>query len=85
MSFSVVFHDHIKTTLSRIFNEVLVPNTVIEIGCFEGETTFNLTAMLRGSGAYKHYAIDPFGEPDRRHGGLGPRDIHQHPAAVSRG
>ena len=60
MSFSVVFHDHIKTTLSRIFNEVLIPNTVIEIGCFEGETTFNLTAMLRGSGTYKHYAIDPF-------------------------
>lgn len=60
MTFTVVFHDHIKTTLSRIFNEVLVPNTVIEIGVFEGETTFNLTALLRGSGTYKHYAIDPF-------------------------
>jgi len=60
VNFSVVFHDHTKATLSRIFNEVLIPNTVIEIGVFEGETTFNLTSLLRGSGAYRHYAIDPF-------------------------
>lgn len=61
MKFSVRFHDHIQTSLSRIFNEISVPSVVIEIGCFEGETTFNLANLLQNNKPnYAYYAIDPF-------------------------
>ena len=60
MKFSVVFHDHIKTSFGRILNEHGAPKTVIEIGAFEGETTFNLAYLLRPQGNYKHYVIDPY-------------------------
>ena len=61
MKITTSFHYHVQTSLNRIFLEQLTPKTVIEIGVFEGDTTFNLTNFLRARHAeYKHYAIDPF-------------------------
>jgi hypothetical protein len=61
MQFSVIFHDHTKNSFLRILNEHIVPKVTIEIGVFEGETTFNITNMLSERNPdYKHYAIDPF-------------------------
>jgi predicted O-methyltransferase YrrM len=60
MKFSVIFHDHTKQSLGRIFNEVGIPRTVIEIGAFEGETTCNFAAFLRQCGPFSYYVIDPF-------------------------
>ena len=61
MKFSVIFHDHVKSSFSRILQEVIVPKVTIEIGVFEGETTFNITNLLgERDPDYKHYAIDPF-------------------------
>jgi hypothetical protein len=41
------------------------PKTVIEIGCFEGLTTFGLTELLsQQNPSYKHYAIDPYDMSD---------------------
>jgi hypothetical protein len=61
MEFSVVFHDHIKSSFLQILNEHIVPLVSIEIGVFEGETTFNITDLLiQRETNYKHYAIDPF-------------------------
>lgn len=61
MNFSVVFHDHIQTSLSRILNENIVPKVTIEIGAFEGNTTFNMAKLLTEKNAsYKHYVIDPY-------------------------
>lgn len=59
MKFTVTFHDHIKTSLDRICREHGVPKTIVEIGVFEGETTFNIANVLKDTG-YRHYAIDPF-------------------------
>lgn len=61
MRFTVVFHDHIQHSLNRIFTENIVPRSTIEIGAFEGHTTFNLTSMMVNQNPdYKHYVIDPF-------------------------
>ena len=61
MKFSVIFHDHVKSSFSRILQEVIVPKVTIEIGVFEGETTFNIANLLVSRNPkYKHYAIDPF-------------------------
>ena len=61
MQFSVIFHDHAKSSFLRILQEVIVPKVTIEIGVFEGETTFNITNLLgERDPDYKHYAIDPF-------------------------
>ena len=61
MQFSVIFHDHVKSSFSRILQEVIVPKITIEIGVFEGETTFNIAHLLvPRNPKYKHYAIDPF-------------------------
>ena len=61
MQFSVIFHDHAKSSFLRILQEVIVPKVTIEIGVFEGETTFNITNLLgERNPDYKHYAIDPF-------------------------
>ena len=46
MQFSVIFHDHAKSSFLRILQEVIVPKVTIEIGVFEGETTFNITNLL---------------------------------------
>lgn len=61
MEFSVVFHDHIKSSIHRILEETITPKSVIEIGVFEGETTVNLATILtRANPELKYYAIDPF-------------------------
>ena len=61
MKFSVIFHDHVKSSFSRILQEVIVPKVTIELGVFEGETTFNIANLLVSRNPkYKHYAIDPF-------------------------
>jgi predicted O-methyltransferase YrrM len=59
MKVSVVFHDHIQNSLHRIVTEHGRPKTVIEIGVFEGATTFQMAQAL-ASPDYKHYAVDPF-------------------------
>ena len=61
MQFSVIFHDHTKSSFLRILQEVIVPKVTIEIGVFEGETTFNITNLLSERNPdYRLYAIDPF-------------------------
>ena len=61
MKFTVRFHDHVITSVESICRQVGFPKTVIEIGVFEGETTFNMSQMIsQNVEGYKHYAIDPF-------------------------
>lgn len=60
MNFSVIFHDHTKQSVMRILTEVGIPSTVIEIGAFEGETTFNLATLLRQFGPFSYYVVDPY-------------------------
>lgn len=61
MKFTVRFHDHLINSVQRIVAEYGVPGVVVEIGCFEGDTTFNLAAqMLPLRPSYHHYAIDPY-------------------------
>lgn len=61
MKFSVRFHDHTEQSLMRIFNEIGIPSVVVEIGCFEGETTFNFARFLEAQRPnYAYYAVDPY-------------------------
>lgn len=61
MKFTVRFHDHVITSVESICRQLGFPKTVIEIGVFEGETTFKMSEVLsRKVEGYKHYAIDPF-------------------------
>ena len=39
MKFTVRFHDHIIISFKRVIDMIGFPKTVIEIGCFEGEST----------------------------------------------
>lgn len=60
LKFTVVFHDFAQQSIQRLLGMYGSPRTVVEIGCFEGYTTFNLTQLLaRENSNYKHYAIDP--------------------------
>jgi len=62
MKLTVRFHEHTIRSLDRIVAEFGVPGTVIELGCFEGDTTFNLANLvLQRRPNYRHYAIDPYG------------------------
>jgi hypothetical protein len=61
VKFTIRFHDHIITSVESICRQLGFPKTVIEIGVFEGETTFKMSEVLsRKVEGYKHYAIDPF-------------------------
>ncbi len=61
MKFTVRFHDHIITSIESICRQVGYPKTVIEIGVFQGETTFNMVNQIsKKINDYKHYAIDTF-------------------------
>ena len=61
MKISVRFHDHIKSSFQRILQEIIVPKVTIEIGVFEGDSTFNIVNyLIQENPTYKHYAIDPF-------------------------
>ena len=65
MKFSTVFHDYTAMSVERLVRNYGIPKTVIEIGVFEGHTTFNMTAMFASQYKdYKHYAIDPHAESD---------------------
>lgn len=65
MKFSTVFHDYTAMSVEWLVRNYGVPKTVVEVGVFEGHTTFNMTAMMASQYKdYKHYAIDPYGESD---------------------
>jgi len=60
LKFTVVFHEFAQRSLQSLVGLYGAPRTVVEIGCFEGYTTFNLTTqMAKTNPAYQHYAIDP--------------------------
>lgn len=60
MKLTVRFHDHTQESLMRIFSENGVPSVVVELGCFEGDTTFNVARFLETQKQYAYYAVDPF-------------------------
>jgi len=65
LKFTVAFNDFAQRSIQNLIGMYGAPRTVVEIGCFEGYTTFNLTAMLVSQNPnYKHYAIDPYGMSD---------------------
>lgn len=65
MKFTTLFHNFTEQSIGALINTYGLPKTVIEIGVFEGNTTFNLTSFLAQQlPEYKHYAIDPHGESD---------------------
>jgi predicted O-methyltransferase YrrM len=61
MKYTVRFHDHTIRSFNHIVKSIGFPKTTIEIGCFEGESTFNIAAICHQRDSnYKHYAIDPY-------------------------
>lgn len=65
MQFSTVFHDFTASSIQSLVRQFGIPKTVVEIGVFEGHSTFNMTALFANQFKdYKHYAIDPYGESD---------------------
>ena len=60
-----MFHEFTQRSIQQLIGMYGSPKTVIEIGCFEGHTTFGLTEMLaQQNPKYKHYAIDPYDMSD---------------------
>lgn len=60
MRFTTVFGDYVQSSLSRLIELYGMPRTTIEVGVFEGHTTFNLTQLaVENNPDYRHYAIDP--------------------------
>lgn len=65
MKFTVLFHEFAQNSIQSLIAKYGAPKVVVEIGLFEGNTTFNLTQHLASiNPQYKHYAIDPYGESD---------------------
>jgi len=65
MKYTVMFHDFTQKSIQQLIGMYGPPRTVIEIGCFEGLTTFGLTEMMvQQNPKYKHYAIDPYDMSD---------------------
>jgi hypothetical protein len=61
MKFTLIFHDHLQSSITTLIKKFGCPSVVIEIGVFEGNTTFNLTSsIIPVVPTYKHYAIDPY-------------------------
>ena len=55
------FHQFLKGSIDTIIQETKVPETVIEVGLYQGYFTFNMTHLQAESNPnYKHYAIDPY-------------------------
>lgn len=53
-------HERTRANLNCIFRTHGVPNVMIEIGCFEGATTFWVSDLCRQHNKHFHlYAIDP--------------------------
>lgn len=60
-----MFHEFTQRSVQQLIGMYGPPRTVIEIGCFEGHTTFGLTEMMvQKNSNYKHYAIDPYDMSD---------------------
>ena len=60
-----MFHEFTQRSVQQLIGMYGPPKTVIEIGCFEGLTTFGLTEMMvQQNPKYKHYAIDPYDMSD---------------------
>lgn len=60
-----MFHEFTQRSIQQLIGMYGAPRTVIEIGCFEGLTTFGLTEMMvQQNPKYKHYAIDPYDMSD---------------------
>ena len=60
-----MFHEFTQKSIQQLIVLYGSPKTVIEIGCFEGHTTFGLTEMMvQQNPNYKHYAIDPYDMSD---------------------
>ena len=65
MKLTVRFHDHTIRSFQYIVSSVGFPKVSIEIGCFEGDSTFNIAGIChRQNPNYKHYAIDPYNNSD---------------------
>jgi len=65
MKLTVRFHEHTIRSFQHIISSVGWPKSSIEIGCFEGDTTFNISNICyQQNPNYKHYAIDPFDTSD---------------------
>jgi predicted O-methyltransferase YrrM len=65
MKYTVMFHKFTQRSVQQLIGMYGPPKTVIEIGCFEGHTTFGLTELLsQQNPSYKHYAIDPYDMSD---------------------
>jgi cephalosporin hydroxylase len=65
MKYTVMFHEFTQRSVQQLIGMYGPPRTVIEIGCFEGHTTFGLTEMMvQKNSNYKHYAIDPYDMSD---------------------
>jgi cephalosporin hydroxylase len=65
MKYTVMFHEFTQRSIQQLIGMYGAPRTVIEIGCFEGLTTFGLTEMMvQQNPKYKHYAIDPYDMSD---------------------
>jgi predicted O-methyltransferase YrrM len=65
MKYTVMFHEFTQRSVQQLIGMYGPPKTVIEIGCFEGLTTFGLTELLsQQNPSYKHYAIDPYDMSD---------------------
>ncbi len=55
------FHPHLKSNIDKIIELKGIPETVIEIGVFQGFFTFNMTGLVAPQNKnYRHFAIDPF-------------------------
>jgi predicted O-methyltransferase YrrM len=65
MKFSVVFHEYAQSSIVYLVNQYSIPKSTVEIGAFEGHTTFNVTnEIVKVYPEYRHYVIDPFGFSD---------------------
>lgn len=65
MKFKTIWGDATPRNIMWLFQKYGVPRSTIEIGVFEGNTTFNMVQeVIQHYPEYRHYAIDPYGESD---------------------
>lgn len=60
------FNEHVDTSCKYLFEKYGYPETVVEIGVYQGYFTINMTHTIAPTNSrYKHYSIDPYTEsPD---------------------
>lgn len=57
------FHNLTEQSVRDIISQTKIPQTVIEIGVFQGYFTFAMTHMIAPHDPhYRHYAIDPYAD-----------------------